>query len=357
MRRALQVVVMMAAVCVAATPLPRAMVERVYSRGVYAVIQPRVTAFSNHFSFALLDVALVTAAVAIVVWWIVGLRRAPRGRAWWAVGGLAIDTGWASALVYFWFLAAWGLNYQREPLRLQLDFHPDRVTEEALRDLALRDVDALNQLYAPAHRTGWSPLRDTGSSLGSGFNRVQLDLGMRWMAAGGVPKRSLLDFYFRRVAVDGMTDPFFLETLGNQSLLPFERPFVVAHEWGHLAGYADESEANFLAWLICLRGDDRDRYSAWVSLYGTIVTGLPRATRGAVSERLQLGPRQDLRAMADRVRAQVNPTASRAGYAVYDRFLKANRVEAGVRSYNDVVRLLLGTNFKADGSPILRSGP
>ena len=52
--------------------------------------------------------------------------------------------------------------------------------------------------------------------------------------------------------------------------------------------------------------------------------------------------------------AQVNPAASRAGYAVYDRFLKANRVRAGVRSYNEVLRLLLGTRFNPDGSPVLR---
>ena len=51
-----------------------------------------------------------------------------------------------------------------------------------------------------------------------------------------------------------MTDPFFLETLLAPDLLDVERPFVIAHEWGHLAGYADESEANFIAWLACRRG-------------------------------------------------------------------------------------------------------
>ena len=52
-----------------------------------------------------------------------------------------------------------------------------------------------------------------------------------------------------------MTDPFFLEVIVNPDVLPIERPFVVAHEWAHLAGYADESEANFVAWLTCAHGD------------------------------------------------------------------------------------------------------
>jgi hypothetical protein len=136
--------------------------------------------------------------------------------------------------------------------------------------------------------------------------------------------------------------------------LPFERPFVVAHEWGHLAGYADESEANFLAWLICMDGGLPARYSAWLSLYGTIITALPQRDRAGVAEILEPGPRGDLRAIAERVSRQTSPFASRAGYAMYDRFLKANRVQAGIGSYNEVLRLLLGTRFTDAGVPVLR---
>jgi hypothetical protein len=265
-----------------------------------------------------------------------------------------MNTGTIAAVVYFWFLAAWGLNYQREPLRAQLDFQEDRITVEALRGLARQDVDEMNRLYEAAHRAGWPELPQASATLGAPFDRVQGELAMPWRAAAGRPKRSLFDFYFRRVAVDGMTDPFFLETLANQGLLPFERPFVVAHEWGHLAGYADESEANFLAWLICLRSGDGDQYSAWISLHGTIISGLPPGDRSSEAQRLQSGPRRDLNAMLERIATQVNPAAHRAGYALYDRFLKANRVRAGVRSYDEVIRLLLGTRFSADGSPVLR---
>jgi hypothetical protein len=60
-----------------------------------------------------------------------------------------------------------------------------------------------------------------------------------------------------------------------------------------------------------------------------------------------------LRAIAQRIQTHAMPVASRAGYALYDRFLKANRVEAGLRSYSEVVRLLLGTRFD-EGKPVLR---
>jgi hypothetical protein len=354
MRRALQIGLIVAAVCVAVTPLPRATVERAYSRTVYPAIQPRLTGASNWLPFALFDVFVGAVVISVAALWITRLLRRPRGATLQTIGHLLINTAAISAFVYFWFLVAWGLNYQREPLRVQLDFEEDRISTQALHELALRSIAELNRLYEPAHRAGWVDFSQSRSALDGPFGRAQHDLAMPWRAVAGRPKRSIFDFYFRRVSVEGMTDPFFLETLANQSLLPFERSFVVAHEWSHLAGFADESEANFLAWLICLRGAERDQYSSWISLWGTIVSAVPPRDREELAGGLQDGPKDDLRAMAERVARQVNPTASRAGYAAYDRFLRANRVRAGVRSYSEVLRLMLGTRFNPDGSPVLR---
>ena len=64
-----------------------------------------------------------------------------------------------------------------------------------------------------------------------------------------------------------MTDPFFLETVVASNLLRFEYPAVVAHEWGHLAGLARESDASFFGLMVCLRGDETARYSAWLEIF------------------------------------------------------------------------------------------
>jgi hypothetical protein len=93
------------------------------------------------------------------------------------------------------------------------------------------------------------------------FNRAVRDAVTDHRVVAGRPKRSLLDWYFRRAAISGMTDPFFLETLVASDVLPFERPMVVAHEWSHLAGVNDEGEANFVAWIACVRSTPSHRYA------------------------------------------------------------------------------------------------
>ena len=110
-----------------------------------------------------------------------------------------------------------------------------------------------------------------------------------------------------------MTVPVFLEVILNPDLLPVEKPFVLAHEWAHLAGYADESEANFVAWLACCRATtagaiQRVARRLWPRRQRAAAgrrAALPPLARGAPA-----GPPRDrgpLRAVVTRVR-----TAARA---------------------------------------------
>ena len=339
-----------AAIGAALAPIPAAAVERLYSSAAYPAIQRAVTAFSNLLPFALFD-ALLVCAVASWAWLLA--RDITRWRGGWTriAARTAARTVTAAAVLYLAFLVTWGLNYRRVPLADKLEFDADGVSAAAARTLATRAVEEVNRLHRSADRTvgaGVDP------SLAGAFSRTQAELGISRTARPARPKRSILDLYFKRAAVDGMTDPYFLETLVVSDLLPFERSFVVAHEWSHLAGFADEGEANFVGWLTCLRGSPAAQYSAWLFLYREAIDTLRIDDRRAVADELAAGPREDLRAIAQRIQQQVSPALSAAGWQVYDRYLKANRVEAGAASYAEVVRLVLGTRFSPSWVPAMR---
>jgi hypothetical protein len=71
-----------------------------------------------------------------------------------------------------------------------------------------------------------------------------------------------------------------------------------------------------------------------------------------MSATLARGPRDDLAAIAARL-STVQPAVARASWSTYDRFLKANRVPEGVRSYDDVVRLVVGSLADQPNRPTL----
>ena len=335
------------AAALAALPLPAPLVERLYSRGLYPRLQPVVTTVSGLVPFALFDVAAVV-ILALSVWRVVAWRRAHVPRLALRIAVAAVV---GASVIYLWFLLFWGLNYRRVPLEQQLEYDPARITRQSGLDFARAAIVRANALRsAPAPNSSWSPPDD--ESLRYALSEVQQQLGAPNFAVSA-PKWSLLQLYFRTAAIDGMTDPFFLEVILNPDMLPSERPFTLAHEWAHLAGYAGESEANFLAWLACIRASPSSQYSGWLSAYQQVASGLPLQDRRALAAELSPAVVADL--TAERARfARSSERVRVVARGAYDTYLRANRIEEGIANYNAVVRLMLGTSFDERWKPKLR---
>jgi hypothetical protein len=325
-------------------PLRPEVVERHYSTRVYIALQPVVTSASNRVPVALFDLLL---AVVIGAWIACAWRDLRRSSTWLRAGGdiAARTIVWAAA-TYLVFLATWGLNYRRVGLVDKLPYDESAVTADAALAAARLTVDRLNRLHPTAHAGGWPPPGAVDASLASGFTRALRDVRMPGSIVVARPKRTIIDWYFRRAGVAGMTDPFFLETFVASDALPFERPFIVAHEWSHLAGVTNEGDANFVGWLACLRAGVPAQYSASLFLYRELAVTLGTHDRAALASALGSGPREDLRAIRERFLREVNPRVANVGWRVYDSYLKANRVDAGAASYDEVVKLVLGVRLE-----------
>jgi uncharacterized protein DUF3810 len=346
----LQGILVSAAAAVAFLPAAPSRVEHLYSRGIYAALQPAVTSLSNRAPVPLLDVLIVAVAALWGTLFAIDLV-AGRGILRTIARGARRTIVW-SAFVYLVFMAQWGLNYRRQPLEQKLEFNDSAITAESARAMAEAAVDQTNLLYGSVRSETHGDHRGIPPELSAAFSRALDSIGERATTVVARPKRSLFDWYFRRSAVSGMTDPIFLETLIASDVLPFERPFVIAHEWSHLAGLANEGEANFVGWLACVRGSAADRYSAWLFLYQELLPSLDRGDQASVAARLGPGPLADLRASRERLQRNVSPKLAAAGWRVYDSYLKANRIPAGAASYADVVRLVLGVSFRENWTPV-----
>ncbi len=79
----------------------------------------------------------------------------------------------------------------------------------------------------------------------------------------------------------------------NPDLTGPERPYVLAHEWAHLSGYAPEDDASFVGLLAALRAGPAAEYSAWLELAFTAIGQLQPVTQKLVMQNLADGPRQD----------------------------------------------------------------
>jgi uncharacterized protein DUF3810 len=346
---------MVISACAAAVmPIDSTAIERGYSTSIYPTIQAILTPISNLVPFALFDVLTVAAVVVLGVAVTLAVVRARAERRIRPLRRLLASIATSAAMVYLIFLAVWGLNYRRMPMEERLALERAAPSTEQVVTLGLDAIRRMNGLYQEAHRTGWEPDPRYDRALLDAYTFVQQKLGDTSSAVPGRLKSSIYGAYFRWTTVDGMVDPFALEVLANPDLLPFERTFVAAHEWAHLAGFADEAEANFVAWLTCIRAGPAAQYSGWLSLYWQIGSEVGPDDRRRLWEAVAEGPRRDIQAISDRLQRGQLPFLQKASWRVYDRYLRANRVEEGIRSYGKVITLILRARFEDGWVPVRR---
>ena len=350
-----QLLIIGCAVGAAFAPVSSETIERAYSTTVYPKIQAAVTPVSNAVSFALFDVITVIAVVVVIVSAFVAVGRARATRSGRPLGAWFLSLCTAAAAAYLVFLGVWGLNYRRVPMADRLVLSTEPPSTEQVVTLGFEAIRRMNGLYKEAHRIGWNGDPRSDADLLAAYTFVQQRLLGVADAVPGRIKSSLYGPYFRWTSVDGMIDPFALEVLANPDLLPFERTFVAAHEWAHLAGFANEAEANFVGFLTCVRAGVPAQYSGWLSLYWQIGSEVTPDDRKRLWDAVGEGPRRDIQAISDRLRRGQLPFLRDASWRVYDRYLRANRVEEGIRSYGEVINLVLRARFEDGWAPVRRA--
>ena len=343
LKRILQLAIIGSAVAVAVFRPGRSTVENVYGQRVYPLLQANLTTLSNQLPIALFDVALVAVILLVVAIWVFTLRRAKKKRLR-AIGQALVSTLTVGAVIYLWFLTTWGLNYARQPLEARLPFDASRVTPAAVRALAERAIAQANRTYAAGHAAGFPDAGAMPQPLITALQDVERELGRPRTTVIARPKYSLLTPFFRASTVSGMCDPFFLETLINPDLTGPERPYVLAHEWAHLSGYAPEDDASFVGLLAALRAGPAAEYSAWLELAFAAIAQLQPVTQRLVLQNLEEGPRKDQQAIYDRVMGSRVDVVDKAAWTTYDQMLKSQGVEEGIHSYSRVIQLLIGTD-------------
>ena len=330
-------------------PWPAGLVDAVYSRVIYRWLQVFLTTVSNLTPWTWLDV-LAVAAVVLCIRRIVRLRAVRRDDGWARV---AIEAGQrllrAAGYVGIAFVVCWGLNYRRTSLMSELVSLPPspganagptvRPSVDQMRQLT-SDALTLAARSRPAAQRALMGYSDIARALPAPFNASLARLGRPSLVVPGRPKYTIFTPFFTRAGVTGMVDPFALESIVHPDLLPFERPFVLAHEWGHLAGFADESEASALGWSACMRGSDPLIYSASMYLLVEAGSALPVRVWRELIASADPGVREDLQALRARM-ALIQPAVQKASFKVYDQYLKANAVEDGVRSYSRALQLIM----------------
>ncbi len=327
-------------------------VESLYSQTVYYYLT-RWLSVANKFVPLPIGELLF---VGIIIWFI-GFTLWYLGRAFRretsildVLKVLVLQVAWLFTASFAAFLLMWGLNYQRQPIEERMNLEVRAEGREETITVGRRIIEGINRNYSTregATATGASAMTlGTPKLFQSIENAFQLETSLGAASQGGFsdPKPLMFSNVANWLDIRAVYIPFTGEATYNSKLLDCDLPFAIAHAKAHQRGFAREDEANFIAFVVCIKSNEPYvRYSGF--LHGLKVLDFLAKSDVQDTEALKAqiapGPAADVRARETFGSRSKSPTFAGVSDSVINIYLRANRIRGGLKNFSEDTPLIV----------------
>lgn len=317
----------------------------IYATKVYPYIAALLSWFSYIFPFCLSDWFIVLSVAGLVIYLLIAIWK--RFSFWRVVYRTAVFLGY----VYVWFYLAWGLNYFREGFYDRTGIPYTSYEPESFRTFLSDYLENLNESYVEIDKPDTFRIQQ---EVKNGYDAIAGRFGIIAPRKIYPPKPMLSSRLMSKVGVLGYMAPFFSEFCLNKELLPFQYATSYAHELAHRLSISNEAEANLYAFLVCSRSDIPEvRFSGYFALFPYVL--------GNAEALLE---ENDLKAYIETIRPEIkklyrkkqaywsekySPLVGELQHAVYNFYLKGNKIASGTANYSEVIGLLISYRQSLSG--------
>lgn len=265
--------------------------------------------------------------------------------------------------IYIIFNLIWGWNYHRKGLDHQLKLPTGNYSSSEVKMVLEEVIVKLNEnrkLISSDTTLPEYSFAHLSTRAAESYELAAKDFPFLEYKAVSI-KKSMYSKAAEYFGFSGYYNPFTGEAQLRTHLPEVMKPFVLCHEIGHQVGYAKENEASFAGYLAASYSNDAYfRYSVYLDLYSSVQSKLLYTSfeEGDTTVITQLKDynqkldtlvrfdRRKIREFFRRNRTQLSENMSYAVMAMYEQYLKANAQTAGLKSYDDVVSLLIAFRRK-----------
>jgi hypothetical protein len=338
-----------------------AQVEGYYSSGLYPVLLTLRLWLTAWVPFSIGDLLYIFVSIYLIyklIRSIIKLKKegVNRGKVW-RVSAIILLV-WAS------FKMLWGFNYDRLGAGHLLNIEQKAYSGAAVDSLVNELIDSLNStrklLTEAKIQVDTLPANNPGAYFTMAQEAFNKAKGAYLFLPKQAPrvKATLFNPLADYVGFTGYFNPFTAEGQVRTDMPGLELPFVACHETAHMLGFASESEANLIGYLVATKSTNPYvRYSAYNEIFTyaqreqfVLLAQQKDSVRfmGAVAQnraRLDTLVKQDrkaVRSFFNRHRSSVAPIMS----GVYEQYLFLNKQNAGLKSYDEVIGWLIDLRNK-----------
>jgi hypothetical protein len=263
---------------------------------------------------------------------------------------LVLQVAWLFTAAFAAFLAMWGLNYQRQPIEERMNLEVRAEGREEAITVGRRIIEGINRNYTTreaATATGTSSMTlGTPNLFKSIENAFQLETALGKASQGGFsdPKPLAFSSVANWLDIRAVYIPYTGEATYNEKLLDCDLPFAIAHAKAHQRGFAREDEANFIAFVVCIKSNEPYiRYSGFLHAL-KVLDFLAKSDvqdTEALKAQIAPGPAADVRARDSFGARSKSPTFSGISDSVINIYLRANRIRGGLKNFSEDTPLIV----------------
>lgn len=355
-------------------------VENYYSKNIDIYIVKFLSKLNSTFSFSYFEILIYIFVLSIIISIIYLIKRGFKGKKAFfrSLKNIILNYIGALCFIYFLFIILWGINYNRVSL---IDSIKDEYKANITQNIKTKqnDVESKNykQTYIKDYKKEFEKedltnlyeylikecnktkkevntsnsdmkndiksIKDMISKLENGYDNVKL-LNLNNLGSYSKAKIILNSKLLSYTNITGIYSPFTGEANINTNQPSTSIPFTILHEMAHQRGYANESEANFLAYLACINNKDiYVKYSGYFMALKYTASALSKVDYESfkdLTENIDDDVLKDLRDYS-KFWEKYEGKTSQVSDNMNNVYLKSNKVKEGTKSYGKVVDLLL----------------
>lgn len=316
-----------------------------YAQSIYPSIAYILSSFSNIFPFAIGDLFILLTILFLITYPFIAHRKGAR---WKKILFKEMEF---IVWIYIWFYMAWGLNYYQDSMLEKLNIKPSKFSEEQFTEFAKDYIEMLNNSYhdiekITAYKTD-STRQILMEDIVGNYHKIDsiFAINSPWLKKPKV-KNMMFSPIISMFGVSGSMAPFFCEFTVNSDVLPLDYPATYAHEMAHQLGITSESEANFYAYQVCTKSQDKQiRFSGYNSILGYVLSNarsiLEENKYQELYKTIDFGIIEIAQNKSKYWQAKYSPLLGEVQEIFYNAYLKSNRISSGTKNYSQVIGLLI----------------
>lgn len=253
------------------------------------------------------------------------------------------------SVIYFVFHLNWGMNYYRQRVHEKLQFEISEYSEDELIAFSKKLIAKLNTVHSSLTKSDTLIVEFPISK--QEINTVSYDVYDEFQTkfpqfshSKVTIKSSLFSVPLAYMGFGGYLNPFTNEAQVNYLSPTNSYSATVCHELAHQIGIAPESEANFIGYLAGINSSNHYfQYAAYLNALRYCLGEIYYSNEQKFETlKLTMNPGivKDIQQQKDFWESYSNWSEKYFEF-FYDKFLKVNNQEDGIKSYNKMVVLLI----------------